>query len=70
MDGEYALVAPWMDNGNIIDYLRENEQANPLKLVRTTMLRFLDFLTEPRHSYRTPHAVSSISTAYSSSMVI
>jgi len=50
MDGEYALVAPWMDNGNIIDYLRENEQANPLKLVCTTMLRFLHFLTEPCHS--------------------
>jgi len=50
IDGEYALVAPWMDNGNIIDYLRENEQANPLKLVRTTMLRFLDFMTEPCYS--------------------
>ena len=32
-DGKYAMVAPWMENGNIIEFLRENPQANPLKLV-------------------------------------
>ena len=34
-DKEYAMVAPWMDNGNIMEFLRENPQANSLKLART-----------------------------------
>ena len=50
LDGEYALVAPWMDNGNIVEFLRENEEINPLKLVCTAMLRFLHFLTMSCHS--------------------
>jgi len=30
---ELAVVSPWMENGNAIDYLRENHEANPVKLV-------------------------------------
>jgi len=50
MDGEYALVAPWMDNGNIVDFLKEDEEANPLKLVCAAVSRFLHPLTEPCYS--------------------
>jgi hypothetical protein len=31
---EYSMVSPWMENGNIIEFLRENLEANPLKLAR------------------------------------
>lgn len=26
-------MSPWMENGNVLDYLRENHEANPVKLV-------------------------------------
>jgi len=32
-DKEYGMVSPWMDNGNIVEFLREDLQANPLKLL-------------------------------------
>jgi len=61
-DGKYAMVAPWMENGNIIEFLRENLQANPLKLARTAFY-FVHLLIESGHSWRTPCAAFSISTA-------
>jgi len=61
-DGKYAMVAPWMENGNIIEFLRGNLQVNPLKLVRTVFY-FTHLLIEPCHSWRTPCVVFSISTA-------
>ena len=33
-DEEYTMVMPWMANGTIVGFLRENMQANPLKLAR------------------------------------
>lgn len=33
--GSYAMVAPWMENGNIVEFLEENPGADPLKLART-----------------------------------
>lgn len=32
-DGGCAMVAPWMDNGNIVDYVREEPHVNPLRLL-------------------------------------
>ena len=32
-DNEYAMVSPWMDNGTIVNHVREDLEANPLKLV-------------------------------------
>ena len=48
-DGEYTMVSPWMENGNIVEFLRENPEANPLKLVYTTF-RFIRLLTEAGYS--------------------
>ena len=48
-DGKYAMVAPWMENGNIIEFLKENLQANPLKLV-CTVFYFTYLLTESGYS--------------------
>ena len=56
------MVAPWMENGNIIEFLRENSQANPLKLVRTAFY-FAHLLIESGHSWRTLHVDFSIFTA-------
>ena len=33
LEGGHSVVSPWMKNGNIIQFLRKNPQANPLKLV-------------------------------------
>ena len=33
-ESEFIMVAPWMENGNIVDHVREDPHANPLKLVR------------------------------------
>jgi len=43
--GEYTMISPWMENGNIVEFLKENPEANPLKLVCTTF-RFIYPLTE------------------------
>lgn len=32
---EFCLVSPWMKNGTIVEYVRNNPQANPLGLVCT-----------------------------------
>ncbi|KAF9654244.1 kinase-like protein [Thelephora ganbajun] len=32
-DKEYVMVSPWMENRNIVDYLRKSLQTNPLKLL-------------------------------------
>jgi serine/threonine protein kinase len=42
---QYSMVSPWMENGNIIDFLRENHQANPLKLVRLCSILCITSLT-------------------------
>lgn len=34
-DRECTMVSPWMECGNIMSYLRENRDVNPLELVRT-----------------------------------
>jgi len=43
-DGGYTMVTPLMTNGTIIDFLRENPQANPLKLAHN-MLHVVSFFT-------------------------
>ena len=43
------MVAPWMENGNIIEFLRENSQDNPLKLVNSAF-HFAHPLIESGHS--------------------
>jgi hypothetical protein len=48
-DEELAMVSPWIDNGNIIDYLRDNTQTNALKLARNTPYPVYSFI-ESRHS--------------------
>jgi len=46
---EYSMVSPWMDNGNIMEFLREDLQANPLKLVHP-ILHFVHHFVDPGHS--------------------
>ena len=46
---KYSMVSPWMENGNIVEFLRENLQANPLKLARL-MFNFIHHLTNSGHS--------------------
>lgn len=46
-DEEYAMVMPWMANGTIIEFLKENLQANPLKLART-VFRFTNLIDPGR----------------------
>jgi len=48
-DKECTMVTPLMTNGTIVDFLRENLQANPLKLARN-MFHSVFFLTESVHS--------------------
>jgi len=61
-DGKYAMVAPWMENGNIMEFLKENLQANPLKLVRI-VFRSTYLLIEFDYSWRTPCVGFSICIA-------
>jgi len=50
MDGkECTMVAPWMDNGYIIEFLRKDLEANPLKLART-VFHFARLSTESGRS--------------------
>jgi len=46
---EYTMVTPWMANGTVVEFLRENLRANPLKLART-MFHFMHPLIEPGRS--------------------
>jgi len=48
-DKEYTMVTPLMKNGTIVDFLRGNLQANPLKLARN-VFRFIRLSTESGHS--------------------
>jgi len=34
-DEQYTMVSPWMEN--IVEFLREDTEANPLKLARTAV---------------------------------
>ena len=61
-DKEYIMVTPLMKNGTIVDFLKKNVEANPLKLA-SNAFHFVRFLTESSHSWRTPCKVFSISTA-------
>ena len=50
-DNGYAVVSPWMENGNIMDYVKKEFQANPLKLVRRSASHLARNLVErPGHS--------------------
>jgi len=33
IEKEFCVVSPWMDNGNIVNFLKENREENPLKLL-------------------------------------
>ena len=48
-DKECLMVAPWMENGNIVEFLKANPWTNPLKLARTTS-RSIRFFIEFGHS--------------------
>ena len=52
-DKECTMVAPWMENGSIVEFLREELEANPLKLARTVFCS-VHLLTESGRSWRTP----------------
>ena len=39
-DKECTMVVPWMENGSIVEFLREDLGANPLKLARS-VFRFM-----------------------------
>ena len=58
-DGGCAMVSPWMENGNIVEFLRKDSRADPLKLV-CTVFHFVHFFIESSHSWRTRRAVFSI----------
>ena len=32
-NGEFCLISPWMNNGPIMEYIRDNHHINPLELV-------------------------------------
>ena len=49
-DTAYTTVTPWMENGTIIDFLRENPQANPLKLARPPVFCLIQLFIELGHS--------------------
>ena len=69
MDGkEFAVVVPWMENGNIIKFLREDLEANPLKLARTTFHSMHPSI-ESGHSWRMSHVAFSIYMTRISPMV-
>jgi len=57
-DKSCTMVAPWMENGSVVEYLREDLGANPLKLART-VFRFTHLSIESVRSWRTPYAVFS-----------
>jgi len=38
-DEQYTMVSPWMEK-NIVEFLKEDTKANPLKLVRTAVSFF------------------------------
>ena len=67
-DDECAVVMPWMENGNIVEFLEKDLQANPLKLARP-MFRFIHLFVESSHSWKTPRVDFSISTAWMSPTV-
>lgn len=58
-DNECTLVAPWLGNGNIIEFLRENLEANPLKLVRAMFHLYVYSLSSP--AVRRRYTRSSVS---------
>ena len=41
-DVEYAMVSLWMED--IVEFLKENPEANPLKPVRISRFRFWHFI--------------------------
>ena len=48
-DESHAMVTPWMENGNILDYVREDPQTNPLKLARNPF-QWMQQFTDLRRS--------------------
>ena len=65
---QYSMVSPWMENGSIVGFLRENVQANPLKLVG--LFYFMHHAVDSGHSWRMLHAVFSIFMVWISHTVI
>ena len=55
-----SMVSPWMENGSIVEFLRGNSQANPLKLVCACSILCITLLTPVTASGR--HARSSLSS--------
>jgi hypothetical protein len=49
--GKYRMVSPWMENGDIVRFLRKNYETspNPLKLVRR-MFHLAHRFTDSRRS--------------------
>jgi len=43
---ECAVVMPWMENGNIVEFLEKDLQANPLKLA-CSMFHIVRLPAEP-----------------------
>ena len=59
----YAMVVPWMDNGDIVEYVREEPQTNPLKLARSPF-HLMQQSIESRHSWRALSLVFNTFTAW------
>jgi hypothetical protein len=50
--GKHRMVSPWMDNWNIVEFLRKNPEANPLKLARPVFTLHTMLLTSASASGR------------------
>jgi len=65
MSKELAVVSPWMEDGNVMDYLRENHEANPVKLVRCAKI-LPRFLADSCPSWKRASSAYNISTGSAS----
>lgn len=61
MSKELAVVSPWMENGNVVDFLRENHEANPVKLVCCAKIP-PRFLADSCRSWKSPSKAYNTST--------
>lgn len=60
---EFCLLSKWMDNGNLLDYVRTHGQFDRLSLVSSPAFRQdIDSSSSPMLSYLASHVASTIST--------
>jgi len=60
---EFCLLSKWMDNGNLLDYMRSHDQADQLNLVSSPAFqRGIDLSSSPMLSCLVSRMASTIST--------